>query len=409
MTDSKTEAWIQTAQEVLTSAPCPPPTGSAQRRMWAGIEEAREPRPKALVPLGAWPLAASVVVILILMLSPSASLKREPKGVVLKSSGQVASERAARDEADPLPFNHRGAHFLVFRGTKYSFQDVVAATVMDIDGGEFEAWLADGHPPLTVKTPHGLLTIVSGRFRAALNGERLEVEVTDGVAAFTAGDRSRLLLPRRPMVLSSLSSLSSSSSPPPPPRALPRRRRIRTPRPAASATQTAHHDRVRSLARSADEARRAGRLEEAAALYQQLADHPQGSAYAEEALLRRARALHRLSRPREALQTLRGARRRFESGPLSTDRKLLKAGLLLEKHRPREAARVLLDLEPSERARSAALTLRVARALAATGSGDTCRLITRLEVDQLPTELRRTALALRAGCPPSRPTPVEKE
>jgi hypothetical protein len=79
------------------------------------------------------------------------------------------------------------------------------------------------------------------------------------------------------------------------------------------------------LLEEADRARRAGELERAAQLYHSVAEHPAGSAYKEEALLRRARILHQLHRDDEARQVLQLAEEKYPEGELRPERVRLKA------------------------------------------------------------------------------------
>ena len=79
--------------------------------------------------------------------------------------------------------------------------------------------------------------------------------------------------------------------------------------------------RVEALAILADGLRRTGQHAEAAAAYADVAAHPSGDPFAEEALLQRALILNeRLHDPASALVALDEANRRFPKGPLAPER-----------------------------------------------------------------------------------------
>jgi hypothetical protein len=126
----------------------------------------------------------------------------------------------------------------------------------------------------------------------------------------------------------------------------------------------------------ADALRRAHRLDEAALLYRKIATQPDGTALAEESLLRAALALAELRRTQEAIDVLRDARARFDGGELVPERTALEARLLLAAGRPLDAATRLLAA-PSPAKENLELRTRrveVAEALC-TSAPDTARRV----------------------------------
>lgn len=104
----------------------------------------------------------------------------------------------------------------------------------------------------------------------------------------------------------------------------------RAPGPAADAAPPRDRE-VEALMLAADTARKRGDLAAALDLCLRAADHPRGTAYAEEALLRAARLQLSLDAPARADAALARARQRFPRGPLRPEREALAARLARER------------------------------------------------------------------------------
>lgn len=100
-------------------------------------------------------------------------------------------------------------------------------------------------------------------------------------------------------------------------------------------------EEVDALAVIADAHRRSGEPEEAADYYGQVAVHPAGASYAEEALLRRARMLLQVRDFEGALRALATARQRFSPGDLQPERCAAQAQVWLTRGRALRAAEVI--------------------------------------------------------------------
>lgn len=117
---------------------------------------------------------------------------------------------------------------------------------------------------------------------------------------------------------------------------------------------------ARALAILADARRRNRANDEAAALYRQVAEHPSGAPYAEEALYQAARLLFEMKRHKEALLALTEAHRRFESGPLGPERHALAALIYEATGAYQEARRALEEAKGrAERAGDGASAARI--------------------------------------------------
>ena len=114
------------------------------------------------------------------------------------------------------------------------------------------------------------------------------------------------------------------------------------------------HEPSEVWVRRADDARRSGRLEEAAHLYERVADALDGGPFAEEALFRQAELLHRLGRSKDGLRVLARADLRFESGELAPERSALSARIHLALE-DMDAARAAITRVPRRR-----MTLEIA-------------------------------------------------
>lgn len=118
---------------------------------------------------------------------------------------------------------------------------------------------------------------------------------------------------------------------------------------------------VDALALIADAYRRSGEHRRAADYYAQVAAHPAGRGYAEEALLRRAKMLRADGDDEAALAALEEAARRFADGPLAPERVALTVRTLTAVGRFDEAARRLEGAEDTAAVRAARAALENAR------------------------------------------------
>lgn len=151
-----------------------------------------------------------------------------------------------------------------------------------------------------------------------------------------------------------------------------------------------------ALAVLADASRRAGDVGAAARLYLALADHPNGHAYGEEALLRRALVLRGQGRIEEATSALERAHADYPNGPLAMERAALSARVALADGDPRRGAWALLRAKCCGGAsvELATATLDVAAALVRVDRVLARRVLARMGGKPLPADLeaRRRAL-----------------
>jgi hypothetical protein len=162
-------------------------------------------------------------------------------------------------------------------------------------------------------------------------------------------------------------------------------------------------ERLETLLRRADAARRDGKPEVAAALYAEIADHQDGAPFAEEALFRKAELFARLGRVQDSLQALGEAERRFGRGELAPERSALAARIHLDQDDAVAAGRALSSVRPGHATLEVSMVaIDVALALEEEHPCDALRLSSLVHA---PKELRARAadLGRRIGsrCPRS--------
>jgi len=198
-----------------------------------------------------------------------------------------------------------------------------------------------------VRTPHAVLSTLAAQFTVEV-GDQTKVQVQEGELRIEAGSAA-------PVNLVAPQTWSSRLRPEPSPATSETRQALTRARAlvrhdAAGARRVAKavldgaveaRDEVDALAVIADAHRRSGEPREAAAYYARVAEHPAGAAYAEEALLRRARMLLQVRDYDGALHALATAKRRYSAGDLAPERCAAEAQVWLTKARTLRAADVV--------------------------------------------------------------------
>ncbi len=198
-----------------------------------------------------------------------------------------------------------------------------------------------------VQTPHAVLSTVGAQFTVEV-GAQTKVQVQQGGLRIEAGTAE-------PVHLVAAQSWSSPgpaepSAPPSETRQALTRARALVRHDAEGARRVAKavldgaieaRDEVDALAVIADAHRRSGEPRQAAAYYARVAEHRAGAAYAEEALLRRARMLLQVRDYDGALHALAAAKRRYSTGDLAPERCAAEAQVWLTSTRTLRAADVV--------------------------------------------------------------------
>ena len=157
---------------------------------------------------------------------------------------------------------------------------------------------------------------------------------------------------------------------------------------------------IRDLVRRADSHRKKRELKAATALYAQIAEHPEGGPFAEEALFRKAELSARLGHLQDGLRALAEAERRFGRGELAPERSALAARIHLGRGDPRAAARSI-DQVPIDRTtlEVAMAALDVARALEPDHPCDSLHMSSLVhKPEELRIRAEELALRVRARC-----------
>jgi hypothetical protein len=151
-------------------------------------------------------------------------------------------------------------------------------------------------------------------------------------------------------------------------------------------------EQLETLLRRADAERRDGNNKLAAALYQEVADHPDGEPFAEEALFRKAELHAKADQMQAALQSLAQAERRFGRSELAPERSALAARIHLEEGDAIAASRALSGV-PEHRVtlEVVMVAIEVAKALEEEHPCDALRVSSLVH---RPQELRAQAEAL---------------
>lgn len=238
----------------------------------------------------------------------------------------------------------------------------------------FEVAARAATTPFTVVTPHARIQGLGSQFRVQVS-DLTQVEVTSGRVEVRPQDAPALELGPG-QTWASLSPRNEIQRA----RAMVGEDAVEAGRVAQAALTRARDavDQVDALAVIADAHRRSGQLAEAARVYGRIAAHPAGQAYAEEALLRRARVLLSLKDGNGALDAVNEAQRRFPNGTLAPERCAVQARIWLHLDQPARAADVLLGC-PSETLGVQEILQDTARALTGHDPARAQDLLRRLE------------------------------
>jgi ferric-dicitrate binding protein FerR (iron transport regulator) len=231
---------------------------------------------------------------------------------------------------------------------------------------------------ITVLTPTLRIEGVGASFRVDVDSAKTSVIVEDGeveVAPLDAEGEANMLARGESMIAALVEPTEgvqpaiAVAPPPPPQRTLREPEKIVEPPPEPEpAPEPVIIEPVKvdfaELVTRADAERRAGRLEEALAIYTAVANDPKAVAFAEEAMLRRASLLENLGNTGEALSALKEAGDRFQHGELVPERVLLEVKIYLEQNEASRAATSLEQLD--DRSTQGILRARIdtARAIA---------------------------------------------
>ena len=349
-----------------------------RHRIDAEIEKPRLDRRLLIAALAA--ALAGAAVLVLWPASPGVPrMIRDGESVGLPSNQRVSVAPASR-----VVFG--AASLEIERESTLSFEPGPELTGLSMEEGRvrFEVSPVSPARPFAVSTPLARFEVLGTRFVLDVSPERVELNVEDGRVRMVPADGQppREVSSGQIVIIEKKRKEKSepiASAPPPPPaprkrsrppvaRRAPPARKI--PEPAVTATaqvrldqarEVVLHDaaRARDLARGvldekpapaleirallvlADAERRTGEWRAAAAAYLRVAEHQNGTPYAEEAFLRRAQILAEHADARAALAALEAASRRFPGGALLPERAVLEARLDLEEQHPAAAADAL--------------------------------------------------------------------
>jgi ferric-dicitrate binding protein FerR (iron transport regulator) len=275
------------------------------------------------------------------------------------------------------------------------------AVELRLAGGRIEARVEplSGSRSFRVLTAQALVEVVGTVFRVTTDGATTRLEVDEGRVRFTPAGEAPLSIGPGEQALAPVPAAPEPAMLPKAPLPAPRSVVPEVPAPSVEpAADPRDAEEAHALMLRADAARRARHLPEAIQWYGEVAAHPAGRMYAEEALLRRALLLREQGAGGgAALAALAEADARYPRGALGAERVALAAELHLDAGMPDRAADVLEAADIQGRAVSLLeMRLRVATALAASAPERVEPLVRPLAAPGVPPGLQRAAASLLA-------------
>lgn len=328
--------------------------------LWSAIEA------KTTKPRWGWPAlafgAALAVTLLVVVRAPREDRFVVTDGELVEPTRSLVSGEL-RTAATRVRIERAAAKLELVEGTVFA---VTPRDFVRVERGRLELQL-QGAATLDVEIPVAHVAVLGDGAAATIDvdDEFARVEVRRGRARVTPRDGA-------PQIVEATQRWTH-----PPPEEARKRHRAELDRarsivaddaPAAQkiAQAVLEHDAgdaeaVDALALIADAYRRSGEHRRAADFYAQVAAHPAGRGYAEEALLRRAKMLRADGDEEAALAALEEAAKRFADGPLAPERVALTVRTLIAVGRYEEAARRLEGVEDTPAVRAARVELEDAR------------------------------------------------
>jgi hypothetical protein len=382
---------LRSARAYLASV-SPVPTPEARVRVRAALDRGIEAperrsigalRPSLGFSLGFMTGAAALVAVVLVARGrvPAPALEPSPEAPSLVAGELTAiTPPSAERRADPLPLSAASgssavlpknawlkmkpnASLAIGHGRLMSKSETMLylpeapepeAVEVLLERGEISATVAhlDRGQTFSVVTHQATFQVIGTRFTVRAERDTSRVEVAEGVVSVWPADAAE---PMTVFAGQSLTvgkpahetlALARAALPSDAPRAAELAEGVLEQRPSLPIEAEA-------LAILADAQRRAGKSRLAAETYQKVAQHQNGRAFAEEALLQRATLLRDLGESDGAKAALDLAAERFADGPLAPERTALLARLLLDEGRIKDAADAI------ERAPKGALSVEV--------------------------------------------------
>ncbi len=385
--DCETALALMRSATLALRTPAPRPDSDATRRMWGHIQKETRSGADAAAPRDwtwRWALILAPAVVLVLWLSvrPTPPAPTPAQVEIVSKTPKASDPKPPSTTARVLSSGRnvvKAGRFARFHQARVEARAGDAVVLVEPPGAEARTlYLEHGaarfvvrplepEQTMVIRTPDARIEVVGTVFSVAVDYEQTTVEVEEGTVRVWEPRKPPRLLEAgarhiarpAPQKNSRVSKILKRAQRPTSKARLAQAKRalFKEPKRAGDIAQAvldqrpAPLDEVEALAVLADAHRRRGRHAEASKFYARVYEHPQGGAYAEEAMLRGARALVMTSKQKDALALLQRAQTRFGAGALHPERADLTARLHLALGRPKSAARALL----STKARTPAL------------------------------------------------------